>query len=68
MNCPIYQAQLKHDIEHIDEIEDVTWRCALKRKFKIELNNKDKQELQQRINDFNKIKKILDYDINKTLI
>ena len=32
MDCPIYQANLKYDIEHIDEIKNVTYRCLLKNK------------------------------------
>jgi hypothetical protein len=31
MDCPLYKENLKRDVEHIDEIEDVTYRCLLKK-------------------------------------
>ncbi len=55
MNCPVYQAQLKYDIEHIDEIKDVTYRCLLKNKLGIprtEKDNKELQEFQDALNNF----------------
>lgn len=47
MDCPIYQANLKYDIEHIDEIEDVTYRCLLKNKLGIPRTEKDNKELKE---------------------
>ncbi len=47
MNCPIYKAQLKYDIEHIDEIKNVTYRCLLKNKLGIPRTEKDDKELQE---------------------
>ena len=47
MNCPVYQAQLKYDIEHIDEIKNVTWRCLLKNKLGIPRTEKDNKELEE---------------------
>ncbi len=47
MDCPIYQAQLKYDVEHIDEIKNVTYRCLLKNKLGIPRNEKDDKELQE---------------------
>ena len=54
MDCPIYQAQLKYDIEHIDEIKNVTYRCLLKNKLGIprtENDNKELQEFQDALNN-----------------
>ena len=53
MNCPIYQAQLKYDIEHIDEIKNITYRCLLKNKLGIPRTEKDNKELQEFQNDLN---------------
>ena len=47
MDCPIYQAKLKYDIEHIDEIKNVTYRCLLKNKLGIPRTEKDNKELQE---------------------
>ena len=47
MDCPIYQANLKYDIEHIDEIKNVTYRCLLKNKLGIPRTEKDNRELKE---------------------
>lgn len=47
MDCPIYQANLKYDIEHIDEIKNITYRCLLKNKLGIPRTEKDNKELQE---------------------
>ena len=47
MDCPLYKENLKRDIEHIDEIEDVTYRCLLKNKLGIPRTEKDNRELQE---------------------
>ena len=55
MDCPIYLVNLKYDIEHIDEIKNVTYRCLLKNKLGIprtEKDNKELQEFQNAINDY----------------
>jgi hypothetical protein len=54
MDCPIYQANLKYDIEHIDEIQDITYRCLLKNKLGIPRTEKDNKELQEFRNNLNK--------------
>ena len=46
IDCPVYKSKLKYDIEHIDEIKNVTYRCLLKRKLNIPLSDKDKKELE----------------------
>lgn len=55
MDCPIYQANLKYDIEHIDEIQDITYRCLLKNKLGIlrtEKDNKELKEFQDSLNEY----------------
>ena len=47
MDCPLYKENLKRDIEHIDEIEDVTYRCLLKNKLGIPRTEKDNKELKE---------------------
>ena len=47
MDCPIYQANLKYDIEHIDEIQNITYKCLLKNKLGIPRTEKDNKELQE---------------------
>ncbi len=56
MDCPIYQAQLKYDIEHIDEIKDITYRCLLKNKLGIPRTEKDNKELKELRDSLNKYK------------
>ena len=50
MNCPVYQANLKYDIEHIDEIKDVSYRCLLKNKLGIPRTEKDNKEMDELLN------------------
>jgi hypothetical protein len=47
MDCPLYKENLKYDIEHIDEIKDVTYRCLLKNKLGIPRTEQDNKELQE---------------------
>lgn len=53
MDCPLYKENLKRDVEHIDEIEDVTYRCLLKNKLGIPRTEKDNKELQEFRNNLN---------------
>ncbi len=53
MDCPIYQANLKYDIEHIDEIKNITYRCLLKNKLGIPRTEKDDKELKEFRNNLN---------------
>ena len=55
MNCPVYQAQLKYDIEHIDEIKNITWRCLLKNKLGIPRTEKDNKELEEYLDTLHNI-------------
>lgn len=64
MDCPIYQANLKYDIEHIDEIEDITYKCLLKNKLGIPRTEQDNKELKERINS---IKDVPTYKIEESL-
>lgn len=64
MDCPIYQANLKYDIEHIDEIEDITYKCLLKNKLGIPRTEQDNKELKERIDS---IKSVLTYKIGESL-
>ena len=69
MNCPIYQANLKYDIEHVEEIKNVVWRITLKDKLGIPRSEKDKKDLDEHLENLKKAKKILGaYDIDKCLI
>ena len=47
MDCPVYNSQLRYDIEHIDEIKNITYRCLLKNKLGIPRTEKDNKELQE---------------------
>ncbi len=68
MNCPVYQANLKYDIEHVDEIKNVVWRVTLKDKLRIPRNEKDKKDLEKHLENLKSAKEILSsYDIDKTL-
>ena len=50
MNCPVYQDKLRYDIEHIDEIKDVGYRCLLKNKLGIPRTEKDNKEMDELLN------------------
>lgn len=68
MNCPVYQANLKYDIEHIDEIKNVVWRLQLKNKLGIPRNEKDKRDLEEHLENLKKASEILGaYSIDKFL-
>ena len=68
MDCPVYNSQLRYDIEHIDEIKNITWRCLLKRKLGIELNATDKKEFHEYMNALKEYcKKWSSFDIDKHL-
>ena len=68
MNCPIYQAQLKYDIEHVDEIKNVVWRVKLKDKLGIPRNEKDKKDLEEHLENLKKVSESLGaYSIDKIL-
>lgn len=54
IDCPVYQAQLKYDIEHIDEIKDVVYRISLKNRFGIPRNEKDQKDLDDYTADLKK--------------
>ena len=64
MDCPIYQAQLKYDIEHIDEIKNITYRCLLKNKLGIPRTEQDNKELNETIDS---MKSVLTYKIGESL-
>lgn len=53
MNCPVYQDKLRYDIEHIDEIKDVSYRCLLKNKLGIPRTEKDNKEMDELLNALN---------------
>lgn len=53
MNCPVYQDKLRYDIEHIDEIKDVSYRCLLKNKLGIPRTEKDNKEMNELLNALN---------------
>ena len=53
MNCPVYQDKLRYDIEHIDEIKDVGYRCLLKNKLGIPRTEKDNKEMDELLNALN---------------
>lgn len=68
MNCPVYQANLKYDIEHIDEIKNVVWRVTLKDKLGIPRNEKDKKDLGEHLENLKKVSESLGaYSIDKIL-
>jgi len=67
IDCPVYQAQLKYDIEHIDEIENVMYRISLKNKLGIPRNDKDQKDLDSYIADLKKAKEILNIQPEDTL-
>lgn len=67
IDCPVYQAQLKYDIEHIDEIEDVVYRISLKNKLGIPRNEKDQKDLDDYLADLKKAKEILNMRPEDTL-
>lgn len=60
MDCPLYKENLKRDVEHIDEIEDVTYRCLLKNKLGIPRTEQDNKELNKMIDS---MKSVLTYKI-----
>ena len=62
MNCPIYQANLKYDIEHIEEIEDVTYRLLLKNKLGLPRTEKDNKEMRERMESLEKAKSGISID------
>ena len=64
MDCPIYQANLKYDIEHIDEIQDITYRCLLKNKLGIPRTEQDNKELNEMIDS---MKSVPTYKIGESL-
>lgn len=64
MDCPLYKENLKRDIEHIDEIKDVTYRCLLKNKLGIPRTEQNDKELKERINS---MKDVLNYKIGESL-
>ena len=68
MNCPVYQANLKYDIEHIDEIEDVTYRLLLKNKLGLPRTEKDNKEMRERMESLEKAKDVLSYSIDKCFV
>lgn len=53
-DCPVYQARLKYDIEHIDEIKDAMYRVSLKNKLGIPRNGKDQKDLDDYVVDLKK--------------
>lgn len=67
IDCPVYQAQLKYDIEHIDEIKDVMYRISLKNKLGIPRNEKDQKDLDDYTADLKKAKEILNIRPDDTL-
>lgn len=68
MNCPVYQANLKYDIEHVDEIKNVVWRVMLKDKLGIPRNEKDKKDLEEHLENLKKVSESLGaYSIDKIL-
>lgn len=66
-DCPVYQAQLKYDIEHVDEIENVMYRLFLKSKLGIPRNEKDQKDLDDYTADLKKAKEILNIRPDDTL-
>ena len=64
MDCPLYKENLKRDIEHIDEIEDITYKCLLKNKLRIPRTEQDNKELKERIDS---MKNVLTYKIGESL-
>lgn len=66
-DCPVYQAQLKYDIEHVDEIENVMYRLFLKSKLGIPRNEKDQKDLDDYAADLKKAKEILNMQPEDTL-
>ena len=67
INCPAYQAQLKYDIEHVDEIENVMYRISLKNKLGIPRTEKDQKDLNDYMADLKKAKEILNIQPEDTL-
>ena len=67
IDCPVYQAQLKYDIEHIDEIKDVMYRISLKNRLGIPRNEKDQKDLDDYVADLKKAKEILNIQPDDTL-
>ena len=67
IDCPVYQARLRYDIEHIDEIKDVMYRISLKNKLGIPRNEKDQKDLDSYIADLKKAKEILNIQPEGTL-
>lgn len=68
IDCPVYQTQLKYDIEHIDEIKDVMYRVSLKNRLGIPRNDKDQKDLDSYIADLKKAKEVLEkYNLEDTL-
>lgn len=59
IDCPVYQTQLKYDIEHVDEIKDVMYRISLKNRLGIPRNEKDQKDLDDFMADLKKAKEIL---------
>lgn len=45
MDCPVFNAQLKYDIEHIEEIDDLFWRLRLKNALGLPRTEKDLKEI-----------------------
>lgn len=69
MNCLVYQANLKYDIEHVDEIKNVVWRVTLKDKLGIPRNEKDKKDLEEHLENLKKVSESLcAYSIDKILL
>lgn len=58
MDCPLYKENIKRDIEHIDKIEDIIYKCLLKNKLGIPRTEQDNKELKERINS---MKDVLTY-------
>lgn len=67
IDCPVYQTQLKYDIEHVDEIKDVMYRIFLKNKLGIPRNEKDQKDLDDFMTDLKKAKEILNIQPDDTL-
>jgi len=68
IDCPMYQAKLKYDIEHIDEIEDVIYRISLKNKLGIPRTEKDQKDIDDYMADLEKAKEILNMNPEDTLV
>lgn len=64
MDCPLYKENLKYDIEHIDEIEDITYKCLLKNKLGIPRTEQDNKELNKMIDS---MKSVFTYKIGESL-